>query len=82
MKNRQQKRATCFAALLQNELKSDVARFTSHVQTCPVTNHLVSGSEIVLQKVESSCTFFNKICACSAFYRANACFAVSDVTPA
>ena len=52
MKNRQQKRATCFAALLQNELKSDVARFTSHVQTCPVTNHLVSGSEIVLQKVE------------------------------
>ena len=33
-KNGQQKRATCFATLLQNELNSDVARFTIHVQTC------------------------------------------------
>ena len=29
-----QKRATCFATLWQNELKSGVARFTTHVQTC------------------------------------------------
>ena len=27
-------RATCLATLLQNELNSDVARFTTHVQTC------------------------------------------------
>ena len=38
VKRGQQKRATCFAALLQNELKSDVARFTAHVQTCLATN--------------------------------------------
>ena len=36
--NRQEKRATaCFAILLQNELKSDAARFSTHVQTCFVT---------------------------------------------
>ena len=29
-KNGQQKRATCFATLLQNELKNYVARFTTH----------------------------------------------------
>ena len=29
----QQKRATCFATLLHNELKSDVVRFTNRVQT-------------------------------------------------
>ena len=28
------KHAPCFATLLQNELNSDVARFTTHVQTC------------------------------------------------
>ena len=28
------KHATCFATLLQNELKSDIARFTIHAQTC------------------------------------------------
>ena len=28
------KRATCFATLLQNELNSDVAHFTTLVQTC------------------------------------------------
>ena len=30
------KRATCFATLLQNELKSDVVRFTTHIK--PVNN--------------------------------------------
>ena len=29
-----EKRATCFATLLQNELKGDVARFTTDVQIC------------------------------------------------
>ena len=33
-KNGQQKRATCLATLLQNQLNSDVARFTADVQTC------------------------------------------------
>ena len=33
-KNAQQKSATVLATLLQNELNSDVARFTTHVQTC------------------------------------------------
>ena len=36
--NRQEKRATCFAIFLQNELKSDPARLSTHVQTCFVTN--------------------------------------------
>ena len=31
---RNKKRATCFATLPQNELKSDVARFITHVRTC------------------------------------------------
>ena len=29
-----QKRATCLATFLLNELKSNVGRFTTHVQTC------------------------------------------------
>ena len=29
-----EKRATCLATVLQNELNSDVARFTTHAQTC------------------------------------------------
>ena len=37
---RAKKRATCFVTLLQNELKSDVARFTTHVQTCLATNQV------------------------------------------
>ena len=31
-KNGQQKRATCFATLLYNELNSDVTRFTTHIK--------------------------------------------------
>ena len=36
--NRQEKRATCFAVLLQNKLKSVAARLSTHVQTCFGTN--------------------------------------------
>ena len=36
------KRATCFATLLQNKLKSDVACFTNHVQTCLLKNEVVA----------------------------------------
>ena len=41
------------ALLLQNELKSDVARFTSRVQTFLATNQVVPGCEKLLQKAES-----------------------------
>ena len=36
------KRATCFAILQQDEVKRDAARFTSHDQTCLVTNRGVA----------------------------------------
>ena len=39
----QQKLATCFATLLPKELNSDIARFTSHVQTCLATSQVVAG---------------------------------------
>ena len=39
---RAKKCATCFPTLLQNELKSDVARFTTHVQTCLTTSQVVA----------------------------------------
>ena len=54
---KQQKRPACLARLLLNQLNSDVLRFTSRVQTCLATNQVV-----VLQKVESSSTFSDKIC--------------------
>ena len=46
----------------------------TYVQTRLVINHLV-GCENLLQKVESSCTFFNKTCTCCAInrYNANTC---------
>ena len=39
--NGQQKRATCFAALLRNEFESYVARFTSCIQNYFVTDQVV-----------------------------------------
>ena len=38
-------------------------------QTCPATNQVVAGCETLLQTVESSSTFCNKIRACCGFYR-------------
>ena len=38
-------RVTCFATMLQNELNSDVARFTTHFQTCLATNQVFAGCE-------------------------------------
>ena len=40
--NGQQRRTTCFATLLQNELNSDGPWFTAHVQTCLATNQVVA----------------------------------------
>ena len=57
----------CFAILLQNELKSSVACVTTYIQTCLATNQVVAGCEKLLQKGESSCTFYNKICTCCVF---------------
>ena len=58
----QQKRATCFATLPQNELKSDLARFSTHVHTCLVALSGCPGCEKLFQKVESIPTFCKKIC--------------------
>ena len=38
--NRQQKQATCFLILLQNELSSDVRHYTSPRQTCVATSDI------------------------------------------
>ena len=38
-------------------------------QTCPATNQVVAGCETLLQTVESSSAFCNKIRACCGFYR-------------
>ena len=62
------KNATCFATLLQNKLKSKVVHFAAHFQSCLRTNQVVAVCEELLQKVESSCTFCNKISTCCAFY--------------
>ena len=61
-----------FAALLQNELKSNVEHFTTYVQTCLAANEVAAGCENLLQKLESTFTFCNKICTCCAFYQPKA----------
>ena len=48
------------------------AHFTNHVQTCLGTIQVIAGCENLLQKVECSSTFCNKICTCYAFYRPKA----------
>ena len=62
--NGQQKRATCFVTLLQNELESDVARFTTHVLA---TNQVsfkggktgnIAFTLVLQQCGKTSCTFF------------------------
>ena len=40
--------------------------------TCLATNGVVAGCEKLLQKGESTCTFYNNICTCCLFYRAKA----------
>ena len=62
--NGQQKRATCFVTLLQNELESDVARFTTHVLA---TNQVsfkggktgnIAFTLVLQQCGKTSCPFF------------------------
>ena len=64
------KRATCFATLLQNELNTDVARFTTHIKPVLQQIRLLTGlnvggktRNIAIQRVlqqcyKKSCTFF------------------------
>ena len=59
------KAATCSGTLLQNELNSDVALFTTNFSGC---------EELLHNWVESSSTFCNQICTCCAFYRPKANF--------
>ena len=66
--------------LLQNELNSDVARFTTHVQTCLETNQVVAGCEKLLQNIESSSTFCNKICTYCVFFPAQDKLVLQQVT--
>ena len=52
----QQNLATCNATFLQNG-SSDVARFTTQVETCLAANQDVPGCATLLQKEESGSTF-------------------------
>ena len=54
------KKCSLFATLMQNELNSDSARFTTQVQTCLATNQVFASCEKLLQKTESSSTFATK----------------------
>ena len=56
--NGQQKPATCFETLLQNEWNSDIARFTTLEWNLSCNK---SGSEKLLLIEEGSSTFCNKI---------------------
>ena len=49
-----------FATLQQNELKSNVTRFTCLIQTCLSTNQVVTGCENLLKSVEISSTFLQQ----------------------
>ena len=60
------------AALRQNVLKSDVARFSATNQNCLTTNQFVASCQKLLKKVESCSNCCNKICTCCSFYRPKA----------
>ena len=46
--------------------------YTTHIQTCLATNQVVAGCKNLLQKVESSSFFCDKICTCCVFYQPKA----------
>ena len=56
---------------------------TAHAQTCFAAYQVFAVCKMLLQKVESSSTFCNKICTCCAFYRpkSNLFCSASDGTP-
>jgi len=59
-KNGQQKTATCFATLLQNELNSDVAHFTTHIKPFLQQIRLLKGLMWVVKRATS---LFNSFCS-------------------
>ena len=64
----------CFATLQQNELNSDVARFTTHVRTCIATNMAPSFFFVMINRATSlfnsfAATLQNKLhVLCCPFY--------------
>lgn len=58
----------CNIAAERVELISDVGSFTTHGSNLSYNTQVVAGSENLLQKVESSFAFCNKICSCCALY--------------
>ena len=77
--NGQEKRATCFETLLQNEWNNDVARFTTLESNLSCNK---SGCEKLLLKEEGSSTFCRKSVHVARFTDPKQiCFATSDVTP-
>ena len=56
-----QERATCFATLLQKDLKSDVARFTVHIKHMLQQIRLLTGLNEV-GRVKRATSFFNSFC--------------------
>ena len=60
-KTLQQKRVTCFATLLQNERKSDVARFTTHEKKKNLSSLLVA-RQVRTLVVKRATSLFNSFC--------------------
>ena len=56
--NKQQKRATCFATLLESEL---LRVLPPNNRTCLATNEVISSSEKFWQEVDSSSLFCNSV---------------------
>ena len=66
-KKGQQKCANCFETLLQNEWKSDVANFTTHIKPVLQQIRLLQVAKSCCRK-QSSSIFCNKLCTCRPFY--------------
>ena len=69
---RKRKRATCFATLRQNELKSGVVCFTNDVQTCQQPDLL---QDRLMWVVKRATPIFNSFCSNAA--KQVACFLLS-----
>ena len=54
------KHATCFATLLQNELYSDVARFTTNIKPVLQQMRLLTGLNVGVKRATSQ---FNSFCS-------------------
>jgi len=71
-----------FAVPLQNELKRNVAHFTTYVQTRLAANQVVPRFENVLHKLESTLLFATKSLHFARFTSPRqTCLAASDANP-